>query len=109
MGWALLAVLLLVLLLVLQDKERVSPRCPELETVHVDTVIQVSDSLVKGTRLWGHSQPAGEVRTISAQTLCGQDDNGEAVGRGDVLLTFGSQSLYPFWVGACQRLWMSFW
>lgn len=55
LGWALLAILLLllvlvlVLLLVLQDKERVSPGRPELETVHTDTVIQVSDSLVKGT------------------------------------------------------------
>lgn len=45
----------------------------------------------------------------SVQTLCGQDDNGEAVGRGAVLLTFETQSLYPFRVGACQRLWMPFW
>ena len=41
---------------------------------------------------------------IPELTLFGQDDKG----RGAVLLTFGPQSLYPFWVGAGQSLWMPF-
>lgn len=39
-GWVLLAIMLL--LLFLQDKERVSARCPELDTVYSDTATQAS-------------------------------------------------------------------